>query len=81
VNHQSNDGWTPLMYAARYSNKTSSLETVKLLIEKGADPSIANKGYTPLMAAAKHAGKDSSLETVQYRKRFFHLFLFFSISF
>ena len=31
---------TPLWKAVRYSNKTSSLETVKFLLDKGADPFI-----------------------------------------
>jgi len=42
-------GATPMLYAAR----TADLDLMKVLVELGADPSIANiDGCTPLMAAA-----------------------------
>jgi ankyrin repeat protein len=48
VNFQLEDGITPLMTAADYSN----LDMIILLIENGADLSIQdNSGQTPLMKA------------------------------
>ena len=48
--------------ASRYSSKDSNIETVKLLLENGANPkSINNKGLSILFLVSKH----SNLETVK----------------
>ncbi|XP_046655006.1 ankyrin-2-like, partial [Daphnia pulicaria] len=53
-----NKGRTPLYWAIA----TNNLETVRHLIQKGADPTVANKdGHTPLHAAVHHI---KSIETV-----------------
>ncbi len=50
VNHLSNSGVTPLIYAI----DKFSVELVELLLEYGADPSMVDSlGYTPLMHAVK----------------------------
>jgi hypothetical protein len=49
ANAKNNDGWTPLMFAARYS---SSPEIVKLLIEKGADVNARDNNGAPLLIYA-----------------------------
>ena len=54
VNLKNEDGWTPLMVASTNSNFTSTVETVELLLESGADPNLQNdKGFTALMYASK----------------------------
>ena len=68
LNKLSEDGRLPLAVAVRNSNTTSSLETVKLLLDRGADPDlkeIGNNGFTALIIAARYSNKDSSLETVK----------------
>jgi ankyrin repeat protein len=59
-------GWTSLMTAVTFSNTTSSLKTVKFLLEKGANPNLQNKkGWTPLASSARNSNTSSSLETVR----------------
>ena len=62
-----NKGWTALMMASRYSNTTSSLDTVKLLLERGADVNLKSidGGWTALMMAAKYSNSNSSLDNVK----------------
>ena len=58
--------WTALMFACRFSNTTSSLDTVKLLLERGAYVNLkTNDGYTALMIAVRSSNIGSSLETVK----------------
>ena len=38
VNHQNNNGWTPLMFAVKFDKK----EMVEILLDYGADPQIEN---------------------------------------
>ena len=53
VNLCDNDGWTALMNAARYQNDP---ETVKILLDAGADPNQKNKyGSTALHLAAAYS--------------------------
>lgn len=53
VNLRDKDGWTALMYAARYQN---SLNIVNMLIEKGAHVRVRNKfNATPLLMAADYS--------------------------
>ena len=66
INFKNNEGWTALMIACRNSNSTSSLETVKVLIEEGSDLNLQNNyGLTALMLACYNSNKNSSLETVK----------------
>jgi ankyrin repeat protein len=68
VDDGTNNEWrsTPLMFAAQKSNGTSSLDTVKLLLDRGADINAANRnGYTALMFAAQQSNGTSSLDTVK----------------
>jgi ankyrin repeat protein len=59
INAVDNDGWTPLHYAFEGSD---SAIIVPHLIEKGADPTIANKeGNTSLHLAASH---EKTIETI-----------------
>ena len=49
-----------------HSNKDSNIETVKLLLENGADPNIQDdKGKTALMKSCRYANTDSNIETVK----------------
>jgi hypothetical protein len=60
------DDWTALHYAARFSNDTGSVETVKALIEAGAKLDEREcKDCTPLMSAIMVCETTSSLETVE----------------
>ena len=66
VNIQQKDGWTALMFAARYSNTSANLETVKILLGFGADINIQSKdGWTALTMATKFSNTDSNPETVK----------------
>nr|WBF70611.1 putative ankyrin repeat protein [Megavirus caiporensis] len=60
-------GWTALMLAARNSKNWSSFETVKLLLDAGADPNIYDKtiGNSILSMCVASSNKSSSLETVK----------------
>ena len=52
--------------ASRFSNTSSSLETVRFLLDNGADVNPQDdKGWTPLMNSARNSNGDSSLETVR----------------
>jgi len=67
LNHKSSNGHTPLMLACKYANKFSSFETVRLLVEAGADIDIRNKaGYSAIMIAAENTGEYSNIQVVQY---------------
>ena len=49
VNLKNNKGETALMMASKYSNDTSSLETVRLLLDQGADVNLkTNDGWSAL---------------------------------
>lgn len=71
IEYQNNDGMTALMLASKYSNNTSSNETVKLLLDGGAFVSnldifsSKNNYYTPLMYAVKYSNTSSSIETIK----------------
>lgn len=61
-------GTTPLMWAAQNSGGTSSLETVKLLLDRGADINRQSKlGTTALIMASEQSGPNgnSNIETVK----------------
>ena len=65
VNNKNSEGWTALHIAAINSNKYS-LETVKLLLDNGADINLTTViGSTALMLATAYSNKGSSLETVR----------------
>ncbi|ANB50760.1 putative ankyrin repeat protein [Powai lake megavirus] len=59
-------GWTALMLAARNSKNWSSIKTVKLLLDAGADPNIYDRtiGNSILSMCVASSNKSSSLETV-----------------
>jgi hypothetical protein len=67
VNHQDNDGNTPLLLllqSKRFKNYTDNITVVKKLLEKGADPELANnEGIRPL-DYARETGKHR--EVVQF---------------
>ncbi|GMK43800.1 hypothetical protein PghCCS26_09270 [Paenibacillus glycanilyticus] len=60
VNHVNHLGWTALLEAIILNNGNErQVETVKLLIEHGADVSLAdNDGVTPLQHARKRGFKE-----------------------
>ena len=65
-NNSKNDGRLPLVVAAINSNATGSLETVKLLLERGANINLQEKGgFTALHAASLYSKTNSSVETVR----------------
>jgi ankyrin repeat protein len=67
VDFQDDTKWTALMYAASYSNATSNIETVKLLLESGANVNLQNDtNSTALMIAARYSNTTSNLETVKF---------------
>ena len=43
INQKNTEGWTALMYASRNSNTDSTEETVKMLIDAGADLNLQEK--------------------------------------
>lgn len=66
INSQTDNGCTALMIAVRHSGKHSTEETVKLLIESGANLDLHNNnGWTALMLAAESSNTDSTEETVR----------------
>ena len=66
VDSKDDNGTTPLMYASRLSNSISSLETVKLLLDKGADVNIQRKyESTALILASMFSNSTSSIATVK----------------
>ncbi|AYV81996.1 MAG: hypothetical protein Homavirus1_26 [Homavirus sp.] len=59
-------GWTPLMLAVANTTTMSSIETVKKLLELGANPnSTSYKKLSPLMVAVYNYGYGSDLETIK----------------
>ncbi len=53
LHKRDNDGWTALMYAAKYSDNYT---TVKILVDNGAYIQVRNKfNSTPLLLAAAHS--------------------------
>ena len=66
INQQNDLGWTPLMIACRNSSTYSNIETVKILLENGADVNIQNCWKsTSLSIACTHLNNDSNMETVR----------------
>jgi hypothetical protein len=54
------------MMASRHSNNDSNIETVKLLLEHGANPNLKDiDRWTALMMASRHSNNDSNIETVK----------------
>ena len=66
INRKNEEGWTALMLAARNSSTYSSNETVKLLLDNGADVNLKNnRGLSALMLAVENSKKNSSSEIVK----------------
>ncbi|MDO4507263.1 MAG: ankyrin repeat domain-containing protein [Spirochaetales bacterium] len=66
VNARDKDGWTALMYAARYQN---NLNIINMLIEKGAYVRVRNKfNATPLLMAADYS-KNPEILSVLLKNR------------
>jgi len=66
INITTNAGWSALHYASRYSKTTSTEETVKLLIDAGANVNLQNnKGWTALHIASKYSKSGSTEGTVK----------------
>ena len=66
INAKNAKGVTALMLTARNSNTWSTNETVKLLLEAGANINLQDKnGWTALMYAALNSNADSTNETVK----------------
>lgn len=66
INALESDGSTALMRAANFSKNNSTEQTVRILLNAGADPNIQNNsGYTALMYAAWYSRELSSSNTVQ----------------
>jgi ankyrin repeat protein len=65
LNKKNAKGYTALMLAAANCSFDSTLETVKLLIELGAQLDIQRCGSTALILAARYAGQSSSHKAVQ----------------
>ncbi len=62
VNVANADGWTPLMYAARYS----AADACRHLIQAGANVNARNNdGWTPLMLAARYSTADACRLLIQ----------------
>jgi len=62
---QNRNGWTVLMYAAKYSGSSSLPEAVELLIKAGANVNLQTKKGTALITAAANSNGSSSLNTVK----------------
>jgi ankyrin repeat protein len=66
INIQNENGLTPLFFAAQLSNYSSSIETVKWLLNNGANPNIQNKaGWTPLNFIVFDTNTTSSVDSVK----------------
>jgi len=67
INDRQNEWYsTPLMFAVQNSNGTSSIETVRFLLDHGANINVANgSGNTALFFAALYSNSTSSIETVK----------------
>lgn len=60
VNLKDKDGWTALMYAARYQN---NIDLIKKLVESGADTKAENKyGSTALQIAAAYSNNPAIIK-------------------
>lgn len=56
---------TPLMLACRYSSTTSDNQTIKLLLDKGANPNYLNENrYLPIILASSYSRTTSNIETI-----------------
>ena len=54
------------MFSCRYSNTDSTIETVELLLDRGANVNLKNSdGLTALMLACRNSNTDSNIETVK----------------
>ena len=66
INEKNNAGWTALMLAARNSRTYSSENTVRLLLNACADPTLQEKtGWTALMMAIGYSKTDSTPGTIK----------------
>ncbi len=65
VRVQDSQGWNALMIAARFSNKTSNLNTVKMLVPLSDLTQTSTEGWTPLMQACRFATTDSNVQTIE----------------
>jgi hypothetical protein len=69
VNSQDDEGWSALMLASRYSNTSSTQETVKILLEHSflcIDINLQNhNGCSALILASKYSNTDSTEGTVK----------------
>lgn len=66
LDYKNDDNWTPLMMAARYSNRESTEEVVEILIKSGANLNLKNKaGNTALDLAVKYSNTQSTQKTVE----------------
>ena len=56
INYVDEDGWTPLMFACKYSKNNTTI--IELLLDKGADLDAQDgDGWTPLMYACRFCNK------------------------
>ena len=59
------DGRTQLMTTCRYSNTNSNIETVKLLLDAGANIDLQNSnGWTALMLACRYSNTHTMINIV-----------------
>ncbi len=66
INKQNDIGWTALMMACYASNICSTENTVKILIDAGANLDLQKKnGWTALMLASSNSKIDSTEKTVE----------------
>ena len=66
VNQQNDLGWTPLMLACRNINNSGNVETIRLLLENGADVNKQNHvGCTALTIASICTKNDSHIDTIK----------------
>ena len=62
VNLQDKDGWTALMYAARFQN---NIELTNTLLSSGADPKIHNKyGSSAMQLASSYSNNPAILKRI-----------------
>jgi hypothetical protein len=66
VDVKNRQGFTALIFATQTTNTTSNIETVKLLLDLGANVNATdNKGNTALMFAVQETTRSSNIETVK----------------